>query len=88
MSVVVRLYSRAGCHLCDVAKDVVLEVARARAFELEIVDVDTDPALVALFGDEVPVVMVNGRKVFKFRVDPAVLNERLDRAEQEPGATR
>ena len=32
-------------------------------------DVDGDPALAAAYGDEVPVLLVNGRKAFKYRVD-------------------
>jgi glutaredoxin len=77
----VTLYTRIGCHLCDVAKDVLENVRRERSFDLTTIDVDTDGALVELYGMEVPVIAVNGRKAFKFRVDPAKLRELLDRAE-------
>ena len=69
-------YTRAGCHLCDDARGVVDAVLRRVAFALEVVDIDSDPELVARFGEEVPVVFVNGRKAFKYRVDAARL-ERL-----------
>ncbi len=81
----VTLYTRVGCHLCDDAK-ALLEAVRSetpeRPFTLEVVDVDTDPALAEAYGMEVPVVMVAGRKTFKYRVDPVVLRDRLARAEQ------
>ena len=77
----VTLYTRVGCHLCDVAKGVLDDVRRERTFELAMVDVDTDPKLAERYGGEVPVVMVDGRKAFKFRVDPAAFRARLDRAE-------
>jgi glutaredoxin len=77
---IVTLYTRVGCHLCDVAKDVLDQVRRERPFELETVDIDTDPELARLYGEEVPVVAVDGRKAFKYRVDAAALRERLDRA--------
>ncbi len=80
MKTIVTLYTRVGCHLCDVAKDVLEQVRRERPFELETVDIDTDPELVRLYGGEVPVVAVDGRKAFKYRVDVAALRERLDRA--------
>ncbi len=80
MTTTVTLYTRVGCHLCDVAKDVLEEVRRERSFELTTVDIDTDPELVRLYGEEVPVVAVDGRKAFKYRVDAAALRERLDRA--------
>lgn len=77
----VTLYTRVGCHLCDVVK-AQLDAAQAqRRFALEVVDVDTRPELVALYGDEVPVVMVAGRKAFKYRLNPAEFLERLARAE-------
>ena len=77
----VTLYTRQGCHLCDVVKGVLDEVKAERAFELVVLDIDDDPALVALYDDEVPVVAVDGRKAFKYRVTAAALRERLDRAE-------
>jgi glutaredoxin len=76
----VTLYTRVGCHLCDVAKGVLEDVRRERPFELTTIDVDTDPELVRLYDLEVPVVTIDGRKAFKFRVDPAELRARLDRA--------
>jgi len=69
-------YTRAGCLLCDVAKGVVDAVRARVAFALDIVDIDTDPALAARWNDEVPVVFVNGKKAFKYTVDAARL-ERL-----------
>jgi glutaredoxin len=76
----VTLYTRARCHLCDVAKDVLAQVRADQPFDLEVVDVDGDPALAARYGTEVPVVLVDGRKAFKYRVDPAQLRARLARA--------
>jgi glutaredoxin len=75
----VTLYTRVGCHLCDVAKAVLDEVRRERPFELTTIDVDSVPELTERYGLEVPVVMVGGRKAFKFRVDAEALRARLDR---------
>ena len=57
-------------------------MARATAgLSVEIVetDVDTSPDLRERFGHEVPVVLVDGRKAFKFRVDPERLRRRIER---------
>lgn len=77
----VTLYTRVGCHLCDVVKEQLDAAQSQRPFALEVVDVDTRPELVAQYGDEVPVVMVAGRKAFKYRLNPADFLERLARAE-------
>jgi glutaredoxin len=79
----VTLYTRVDCHLCEVVKDVLDAVRREREFDLTVIDVDTDPELVRLYDTEVPVVAINGRKAFKYRVDPAALRARLDRAEAD-----
>ena len=75
----VTLYTRTGCHLCEVVKGVLEQVRQERDFDLTTIDVDTDPELVRLYGEEVPVVAVDGRKAFKYRVDPEALRARLDR---------
>ena len=69
----VRLYSRPGCHLCDVARGVILEVRRRRRFEFDEVDVSTDGALELEYGIRIPVVVVDGVERFEISVDPAEL---------------
>ncbi len=55
----VTLYVRDGCHLCEDAEALLRRLGR----EPVLVDVDSDPALQARFGAEVPVLAVNGRVV-------------------------
>ncbi|HEY7954369.1 MAG: glutaredoxin family protein [Polyangia bacterium] len=73
----IELYTRVHCHLCEVAKTTLERVRAEAPFELETIDVDSDPELAALYGMEVPVVLLDGKKVAKFRVDPAALLRRL-----------
>jgi len=65
----VTLYTRAGCCLCVDAKQVI-EAARRRAeFEYCEVDIDSDAELVRVYNDEIPVITINGRKAFKYRIE-------------------
>lgn len=74
MKAQVTLYTRTGCCLCDDVKKVIGD-ARAQAdFDYSEIDIDSDPNLVRLYNDEVPVVTINGRKAFKYR---ASMNEFL-----------
>jgi glutaredoxin len=76
MPALVTLYTRAGCHLCDEAK-LVLAAARQRVeFTYEERDIDADAELRRLYDQEVPVVAIDGRKAFKYKVD---MNEFLKR---------
>lgn len=64
----VTLYTRAGCCLCEDAKQI-LTAARARAsFEYEEIDIDRDPHWREQYNEEVPVIAIDGRKAFKYRV--------------------
>ena len=72
------IYSRPGCHLCDEMKAVVIGVLRRRPdLSLEEVDISSDPALEALYGLEIPVLMIDGRKAAKYRVGEEELSRML-----------
>jgi len=77
------LYGRADCHLCHemrrVVDDVVRDTGKTGEVEVVEVDVDEDPALVRAYGDDVPVLCVNGARAFEHRVDRAALAARLAR---------
>lgn len=73
----VTLYTRQGCHLCEEAKAVLRKVLADYAAALEEIDIDGDPALRQRFDQEVPVVFIEGRKAFKFRVTEAALRRKL-----------
>jgi glutaredoxin len=72
----ITVYTRQGCHLCEQAEAVVRRLARWRA-DVEVVDVDADPALSDRYTVRVPVVAVNGREIAEFQVDPAALRTAL-----------
>ena len=63
------VYSRKGCHLCEVVKESLSKLARRGGFTWRDIDVDSDPDLRRQYNDEVPVVFINGRKAFKYRMD-------------------
>jgi glutaredoxin len=67
------LYSRAGCHLCDVAREAILRQRERSSFEFEEVDIDGDDELELEYGIRVPVVEVDGEETFEVTVDPREL---------------
>lgn len=67
------LYSRAGCHLCDTAREVLLAERSRSPFELVEVDVAGDDLLEREYGIRIPVVEIDGRERFEYEVDPAEL---------------
>ena len=73
----VTLYTRKGCCLCDEAKRALLAARERKPFDLEEVDIDLDLALRAEYNEEVPVVAINGSKLFQYHVRIEELLRRL-----------
>ena len=70
------MISRSGCHLCDVAEDSLARVIGrfgaeypAIGYEIERLDVDQQPELLAKYSEEVPVLLLNGRQLAFWRID-------------------
>jgi len=63
------LYSRKGCHLCEIVKESLAKLERHGGFLWREIDVDSDPEIRRLYTDEVPVVFINGRKAFKYHMN-------------------
>lgn len=72
------LYTRAGCHLCEEAKAQLAPLLKEFGLALQEVNIDGDAVLAARYGEEVPVVFLDGRKVAKHRVDVKQLRKRLE----------
>lgn len=75
------LLGKPGCHLCDDARAIVLEVAAERGLELEERNILDDEALMAQYAEEIPVLLIDGRVHTIWRVDPARLRRALDERE-------
>lgn len=72
----VTVYTRADCHLCEVAKTQVASIAAETGASWSAVDVDADPDDRAEYGDRVPVILIDGVEHAHYRVEP----DRLRRA--------
>jgi glutaredoxin len=63
------VYSRKGCHLCEIVKEKLGKLERRGGFTWQEIDVDSDEQLRRQYNDEVPVVFIDGRKAFKYHMD-------------------
>ncbi len=76
----VTVYTREQCGCCHKALDLLKSYQHDHHFQIETIDVDSDPRLVTSYGDSVPVVAIAGKVRFKGVVNPVLL-ERLLLAE-------
>lgn len=79
MTIQLQIYTRGSCCLCEQMKSIVREAAARFPLTLEEIDVDESAELTTLYGAEVPVLFINGRKAFKYRVTARQLEKRLQR---------
>jgi hypothetical protein len=70
---------RAYCHLCDEMRDALTPLAASRGLVIDERDVDADPALEAVWGDKVPVLLADGREVCRYRFDRSAFEAALAR---------
>ena len=73
----VTVYSKPGCHLCEEAVRLLQRVQKQHPFTLEEVNIQDDPALLADYGEQIPVVTLNGKFLFEYAVDEARLRQLL-----------
>ena len=79
MPIRVTLYHAQGCHLCERARSQVAALRDELGFTLDEVDIGGDPALEAQYREWLPVVEIDGERVFVYHVPPAALRRRLAR---------
>ncbi len=76
----VEILTRAGCHLCDEMKKALKQAASGlprMEVQLKETDIDTDEELTARYGNDIPVLFVNGSKAFKHHATVHELEKRL-----------
>ncbi len=73
----ITLYTKPGCHLCDDALRILQRVQAVQPFHLEAVNIEDDAALLAEYGEHIPVVTLNGTFLFEYEVDEIRLRQLL-----------
>ena len=74
---IVTLYSRPGCHLCDEAREALARVRAPVPFTVDEINIETDDALHARYLERIPVVALDGEELFDFWVDETALVRRI-----------
>ena len=67
------VYSRQGCHLCELAEEILCR----HGLSVKTIDIDDDPALRQKYTDCVPVVVIDGKERFRGRVNGVLLKRLL-----------
>ncbi|CAG1066264.1 hypothetical protein BAC1_01871 [uncultured bacterium] len=82
---IVELYARKdctlcaleGCTLCKDAVDVIGRASAEMAFACKEIDIDASEDLARRFKGEIPTIFLNGKKIFKYKVEEAEFKKKV-----------
>ena len=80
--ITVTVFSRHGCHLCDVAIETLEPLKSELNFDIEKIYIDGDLELEKLYGEQVPVIHIDGVHHDFFKVDPERYRSSLEKHRQ------
>jgi glutaredoxin len=79
---VITVFTPHGCHLCEVAVEVLERMRNELNFEIEKIYIDANAELEKLYGEQVPVIHIDGIHHDFFRVDPERFKSSLEKHRQ------
>jgi hypothetical protein len=82
MTTVITVFSRHGCHLCDVAIEILETMSKELSFSIDVKYIDGDAELERLYGEQVPVTQIDGIHHDFWRVDPERFRSSLEKHRQ------
>lgn len=93
---IVELYARKDCTLCELkgctmcmdAVDVIGRAAQEMSFACKEIDIDSSEDLARRFKGEIPTVFLNGKKIFKFKVEEAEFKKKVRKEIIKAGISR
>jgi hypothetical protein len=67
-----RVYSKPGCHLCEILIEELLPLIRGH-LDLEVVDIESRPDWLRDYGTRIPVVEFNSETVCQYKLDTGAI---------------
>ncbi|HEY7125098.1 MAG TPA: glutaredoxin family protein [Ktedonobacterales bacterium] len=75
----VLFYTKAGCHLCDDARELLEDLAAELSFDLREVDIRTDMQIFEEYRYRIPVMIIDGKTTVEGRISQEALRRAFAR---------
>jgi hypothetical protein len=72
----IRVFSRPGCHLCELLLEELVPLVRGRA-HVDVIDIDPDAELRETYRTRIPVVEIDGQVLCQYHLDRAAIEAAL-----------
>jgi len=76
--ITIEIMTKSGCCLCDDAREIIEQVIAEIPVEIKMTDIESDPVLFERYSEKIPVVLINGKESFVYKVHPITLRKKLD----------
>lgn len=77
----VTFYTKAGCHLCDDARELLEDLAEHIDYTLTEIDIRSDMALFELYRYRIPVIIINQEMLLEAPIKPQALAQAFQQVE-------
>lgn len=78
----ITIYGRTGCHLCEDALTTLQSIQQELNFEINEILIDGDAELEKMYGEKIPVTLIDGEHHDFWRVDPERFRACLEKHRQ------
>ena len=65
----VTFYTKAGCHLCEEARDMLEDIAAITTYELTEIDIRSNPTIFEKYRYRIPVILINNETLIEGRIE-------------------
>ena len=65
----VTFYTKAGCHLCEEARDMLEDIAALTTYVLTEIDIRSNPVIFEKYRYRIPVILINNETLFEGRIE-------------------
>jgi glutaredoxin len=76
------VYSRHGCHLCELAIETLLTLDKELNFQIDVIYIEDNKELIDLYSDQVPVIHIDGKHHDFYKVDVERFRSSLEKHRQ------
>lgn len=76
--ITIEIMTKSGCCLCDDAREIIEQVIAGIPAEIKMTDIASDPELLERYKEKIPVVLINGKESFVYKVHPITLRKKLE----------
>ena len=78
MQIKIEILTKKDCCLCDDAKEIIERVLPDFPATLTMIDIESDPDLFESYKERIPVVRINGKESFVFKVHETTLRKKIE----------